>query len=97
MPGEAVDLYIKRASEEDKNEMEKNLLVCARATPDNKMNFVSFLKRHGHKIAVVADATCDASALAEADVGITHGATATQVAKQASDAILIYDNIVFLA
>ncbi len=68
------------------------LKVLARSTPEDKYMLVTGLKELGSVVAVTGDGTNDAPALKKADVGFSMGITGTEVAKEASDIILLDDN-----
>mmetsp|Transcript_46009 Transcript_46009/g.75054 ORF Transcript_46009/g.75054 Transcript_46009/m.75054 type:complete len:1069 (-) Transcript_46009:310-3516(-) len=68
------------------------LRVLARSSPDDKHTLVCGLKELGEVVAVTGDGTNDAPALKRADVGFSMGITGTEVAKQASDIIILDDN-----
>lgn len=70
----------------------KNLKVLARSTPEDKYMLVTGLKELNNVVAVTGDGTNDAPALKKADVGFAMGITGTEVAKEASDIILLDDN-----
>ncbi|KIW28559.1 calcium-translocating P-type ATPase, PMCA-type [Cladophialophora immunda] len=79
----------------DKRELQsaaKRLCVLARSSPDDKRILVKVLKEQGEVVAVTGDGTNDAAALRAADVGFSMGITGTEVAKEASDIILMDDN-----
>lgn len=70
----------------------KNLRIIARAQPVDKYVLVLGLKSLGNVVAVTGDGTNDAQALAKADVGFAMGKAGTDIAKDASDIILLDDN-----
>ncbi|CAN6661635.1 calcium-transporting ATPase 2 [Trichomonascus vanleenenianus] len=68
------------------------LRVLARSSPDDKRKLVKVLKSLGETVAVTGDGTNDAPALKLADVGFSMGIAGTEVAKEASEIILMDDN-----
>jgi Ca2+-transporting ATPase len=68
------------------------LQVLARSSPEDKKLLVKELKKQGETVAVTGDGTNDAAALKAADVGFSMGIAGTEVAKEASDIILMDDN-----
>lgn len=69
-----------------------HLRVLARSSPQDKRKLVKILKSMGETVAVTGDGTNDAPALKLADIGFSMGIAGTEVAKEASDVILMDDN-----
>ncbi|QPG74189.1 hypothetical protein FOA43_001513 [Brettanomyces nanus] len=66
--------------------------VLARSSPEDKRVLVETLRRLGEVVAVTGDGTNDAPALKLADVGFSMGISGTEVAREASDIILMTDD-----
>ncbi|KAH6879999.1 hypothetical protein B0T10DRAFT_551751 [Thelonectria olida] len=85
-------LEFRQLSETDRTSAVKDLCVLARSSPEDKRVLVKTLRGLGEIVAVTGDGTNDAPALKAADVGFSMGITGTEVAKEASDIILMDDN-----
>ena len=79
-------------SEEQLIPMLPKLQVLARSSPSDKLILVRLLKKQGEVVAVTGDGTNDAPALKESNVGLSMGKTGTEVAKEASDIVILDDN-----
>ena len=82
----------RKLSASEMDQVLPRLEVLARSSPEDKRILVAQLKQRGETVAATGDGTNDAPALKTADVGFSMGIAGTEVAKSASDIILLNDN-----
>lgn len=86
--GEELD----QMSDEELDKIVGHTSVFARVSPSHKLRIIKSLKRTGEVAAMTGDGVNDAPALKTADIGIAMGMNGTDVAKDASDMILLDDD-----
>ncbi|GIQ86005.1 P-type ATPase, subfamily IIB, partial [Kipferlia bialata] len=82
----------RELSDAQVDEILPTLRVMARSSPTDKYRLVKRLRHHGEVVGVTGDGSNDGPALKEADVGLSMGIAGTEVAKEASDIVILDDN-----
>jgi Ca2+-transporting ATPase len=83
---------LEKMTDEELQARVKETEIFARVNPSHKLNIINAFKYHGEIVVMTGDGVNDAPALKRADIGVAMGITGTDVAKEASDMILVDDN-----
>ena len=81
----------KMSNSELEQKIAQGVNIFARISPFHKLRILKILQKK-YRVAMTGDGVNDSLALKKADVGIAMGVKGTEVAKQASDIILLDDN-----
>jgi Ca2+-transporting ATPase len=82
---------LDRLSAEELQSAVAGVSVFARVAPEHKLQLIAAFQAQGHVVSMTGDGVNDAPALKKGDIGVAMGITGTDVAKEASDMILIDD------
>lgn len=70
--------------------------IFARITPETKMTILDFYQKLNFSVAYIGDGVNDVLCLKKADIGVSMGSRSADIAKSASDIILVDDNLTSL-
>ena len=88
---------LETMTEEELDRAVQTAAVFARVSPADKLRIIRSLKRTGEVAAMTGDGVNDSPALKAADIGVAMGINGTDVAKDASDMILLDDSFTTIA
>src|SRR3989339_271483 len=88
LTGQDIDAF----SDTELSEKLARTSVFARVTPEHKLRIIKAYKARGEIVAMTGDGVNDAPSLVAADLGVAMGHIGTEVAKEASDIVLLDDN-----
>ena len=93
LDGEGIEGHqLEKLSEEEFDKAVKEKTIFARITPEIKLKIIQSLKKQKEIVAVTGDGINDVLALKEAHISVAMGIRGTDVAREASDIILLDDN-----
>jgi len=78
------------------NDMKHECVIFCRTSPEDKLRIVALLKANGNIVAVTGDGINDAPALKMANIWVAMGEIWTDVAKEASEIVLLDDSFATL-
>lgn len=88
LTGEDIDII----SDDELSRKINNVSVFARVTPEHKLRIITAYRKCGEVVAMTGDGVNDIPSLVAADIGVAMGKIGTEVAKEASDIVLLDDN-----
>ncbi len=83
---------LEQMDEDTLSQAVKDVSIFARVVPEQKLRIVNAYKKSGEIVAMTGDGVNDAPALKSAHIGIAMGEKGTDVAREASDIVLLDDD-----
>lgn len=84
---------IKEMSDDElKKILKSQSAIFSRVSPEDKFRLVGLLKEQGEVVAVTGDGVNDTLSLKKADIGVSMGLVGSEVAKEASEIVLLDDD-----
>lgn len=91
---EAIDgPELEKLSDAQLQELITHTTVFSRVSPDQKLRIIKAFHAKNYVVAMTGDGINDAPSLVAADIGIAMGGIGTEVAKEASDLVLLDDSV----
>ncbi len=85
-------MELEKMSDRELRERVKEVNIFSRVVPEHKLKIIEAFKANGLIVAMTGDGVNDAPALKSANIGIAMGLRGTDVAREASDLVLLDDD-----
>ncbi len=93
LDGRSVDsTELQKMSDKELFKEIKKIVVFSRISPEDKLRIINILKQRKEIVSMTGDGVNDALALKRADIGISMGIRGTDVARDASEVVILDDN-----
>lgn len=83
---------LEKMAPDELRERIRGINIFSRVVPEQKLGIVNALKANGNIVAMTGDGVNDAPALKSANIGVAMGERGTDVAREASDLVLLNDD-----